>query len=253
MIRIVAEDILESTSSPDRKLCREVAKNIATTYPDSFKDNVCGQILSNGFESLTSQLKYRCENEKRNVNKKYQEYQEKNTQSSDFVNIKSKKRIIDSYGCVNWSPEFPQDETTESLLKKKDFMKFSDPSDYILLKKQIEETYCLQRYEINRGSGIKQLLKDWPNLFTEVGLKHHFQLLTAINVEEKLASSIDAKISDYWKFFRCQKKKEFVSKIMAIEAKKENPEFNEYIGLLQAMAAYFGEDISKFILTSEVS
>lgn len=40
---------------------------------------------------------------------------------------------------------------------------------------------------------------------------------------------------------------------MAIEAKKENPEFNEYIGLLQAMAAYFGEDISKFILTSEVS
>lgn len=132
-------------------------------------------------------------------------------------------------------------------------MKFLDPSDFIFLKKQIKETFSLQRYEINGGTVISLLLKDWPNLFTEVGFNYHFQLLTAINLEEKLASSLDARSSDYWKFLKSQQNKKVVAKIMAIEAKKEHSEFNESIGLLQAMATYFGEDISKFLLTSEVS
>lgn len=121
MIRIVADDILEITSSPDRKFCREVAKSIAATYPDSFMDKVCGQILSNGFESLTSQLINRCENQRRNSCKKYKNYQEKDIESPDVVDspIPPKKRITDSYGCVSWNPEFPVEESKESLLKKK--------------------------------------------------------------------------------------------------------------------------------------
>lgn len=251
MVRIVADDILESNSSPNRKLCREVASNIAAQYPDSFQDKVCGQLLSNGYESLTGQLINRCENLRRLHTKKLKNFGEIEDADSSTTAVSCKRKIVDSYGCVNWSPEFPEGETFETLIQKKNIMKQLDPNDYLLIKKQIGETYCLQRVEINGGAKIECLLEGWPQLFTEVGLHYHFQLLTAINLEEKLAKSLETRGSDYWKFFGSVQNKKMTTFIRSVDERRD--EINRAISFVEAVAIYFDEEISKFILTSEVS
>ena len=250
MVRIVVEDIFESTSTPNRKICREVARKIAETHPESFVDKLNGQVLSNGYESLTNQLTNRCENVRRNSMKRSKSLPESDNDSPS-KNFPCKIKIVDSYGCVNWNPILEED--IELLAKKKNILKQTDMNDLHSLKLQIKETYSLQRFEINQGSKISDLLEDWPILFSDIGIHLHFQLLTSINLEEKLASSLQARSLDYWNFFKMSQNKKLKTLIRTIEAKKEDIKFNEVIALLQAVATYFDEDISDFILTSEVS
>lgn len=249
MIRIVSDDILETTSSPNRKFCRQVAEQIFNVYPESFTDQIGGKVLSNGYESLTSQLTNRCENRRRNQQNQVIERIAVDEPPSTAAPAQKRKKITDSYGCVSWNPDFPDEENFESLTKKKEELKELNSADFDKINELMTSTFSLQRQEINGGSGISYLLQEWPKLFLEGSLLQHFQILTAIDLTEKLEDTIEKRNKDYLNFFTFGKNKKLQKFLKEVKIKKD---VNESMALLQAISMYFEEDLSRYILTSEV-
>lgn len=54
-------------------------------------------------------------------------------------------------------------------------------------------TFYTQRKQVNQGKNIKDLLKDWPLWFSEVGMAVHFRELTGIGLQETFIRNVDLK------------------------------------------------------------
>ncbi|XP_035982663.1 uncharacterized protein LOC118557208 [Fundulus heteroclitus] len=65
-----------------------------------------------------------------------------------------------------------------------------NPEEVKLLMKL---TFYTQRKHVNQGENIKNLLKEWPFLFDELGMAVHFQELTGIGLKEAFTRNLDLK------------------------------------------------------------
>nr|XP_046254761.1 uncharacterized protein LOC124064385 [Scatophagus argus] len=111
MIRIVADEMRKYEVNPTCSECRIICQNIVKQYPSSFADMTTrGVIIAGGFTSLLSQLKTRIEN----INHAGTLKRHRTSRWSGQL-----QRPTDSYGCTQFQPDPPPEETNETLEQKR--------------------------------------------------------------------------------------------------------------------------------------
>ncbi|XP_015922196.1 uncharacterized protein [Parasteatoda tepidariorum] len=239
MIRIIADDILSFTTNPKKALVKSVAKMCVEKFP-ILRDNFQNFTIGSGYDHLTNRVISRIENLRRKFSISKTLVDDPKLHSN-----KKRKQCYDSYGCVAWSPSIPLDETIESLESKKRLLKNCHPNSEMSIT-LMNQTYYLQRKEINEGAKISDLLIEWPLLFHSTFMLQHFETLTDKNIIEKLGSTIDSKGKDFITFFLACEEKEVKSLIIQNNGK------NIVLLILFGIAKYFNEDISILVKMSEV-
>ncbi|TRY60673.1 hypothetical protein DNTS_005023 [Danionella cerebrum] len=111
MIRILVDEIRKHEANPTRSECLIICRNIIKQYPSSFADMTPGGvIIGGGFTSLLAQVKTRIEN----INRSGTLRRIRTSRISGQL-----QKPSDSYGCTQFNPELPSDETTEMLEQKR--------------------------------------------------------------------------------------------------------------------------------------
>lgn len=205
MIRLLVDDIRKIETNPSRAQCLIIARKIVRQYPLSFMDTLDdGQTtVGAGYESLLSQIKTRVEHLNRN-----------NTlaRRRKTVNAKEARPMrgpADTYGCTQWQPELPSDETKESLETKRQMIEiFSREGSSGLERAEVSElmetTYCLQREMINANPApaLEVVKQQWPYFFFPRSMCAHFELLTDVPITRKIEAFLEAHGKNIIDFFK---------------------------------------------------
>lgn len=93
---------------------------------------------------------------------------------------------MDSYGCVNYQPDMPLSETTQSQIEKclnmKEYNTINGASINEENRSMLKATYFSIRKDINSGKNLNFLLTEWSLLFTTKGFLEHFNELVGVNM-----------------------------------------------------------------------
>lgn len=238
LVRVIADEILIYSTNPSKKLVRIVAQDCVSRYA-ILEDKMDNTKLGNGYESLAYQIYTRVENLRRKSN-----ISNEKSPADEPKETKKRNTIIDSYGCVQWDPPFPINETNESLDSKKKFLKEKKNDEMIKL---LTDTYFLQRQDINNGLKMENLVKEWPFLFVDIGMLYHFKLLTNIDIMNTLENSMIVKGKEIIYFLSSCRKKNFIFN------HEINEDISELLWILLGVTKYFEEQESFFITLSPVN
>lgn len=244
MIRVLVDEMRKYEVNPTRKECLIICKNIVHQYPSSFADMTTGGvIIGGGFTSFLSQVKTRIEN----INRAGTLKRHRTSRQSGKL-----QRPTDSYGCTQFQPDPPPEETDETVEQKRqqlvniyrqEGIQGSERAEVINLMKT---TFCLQRNQINEtpGPSIEDLRIQWPYLFTQKGIYCHFELLTDISVLRALELSIEECGQRIEKYLRTK-----------LKNKAGQSEDGEELTLciIQLLMAYFDERTEGLILFADMS
>lgn len=190
LVRVVMDQVLALCQTPKKADLKLVAELIVKKYPQSFQDQIGGDVVGNGIESLLLKLIHRRDNL---------------TRSPDILSFKRrmapiktplKKRPCDSYGCVNWQPGVPEDLTDInacSLEMKEAMTQPASQWNLSRLQKAMEITFPSQRQQINGGASVADLQEEWPFLFQKEGIGMHYHLLMGTSCHEILLQSLSEK------------------------------------------------------------
>ncbi|KAK2829197.1 hypothetical protein Q7C36_017187 [Tachysurus vachellii] len=201
-------------------------------YPSSFADMMPGGvIIGGGFTSLLSQVKTRIEN----VNRAGTLKQHRTSRLSGQL-----RRPSDSYGCKQFNPELPLEETHDTLEQKRqqlgniyrqEGIHSGEKAEVINLMKT---TFCLQHNKINEtpAPSIQNLRIQWPYLFTQ-----NISVLSALELSLKDCG-------------------QGIVKYLMTKAKNK-PVISEgedaELTFIQLLMAYFDERIEGLILCADIS
>jgi hypothetical protein len=256
MIRIICSEIVTTCANPGRRQLRLLADKIVNTYPLSFRDMLDGDVIGSGYDSLMLQLESRLDNLNRGKLSVKRRLSENSTESSESV---QSKKICprDYYGCVSWQPILPSGDDLVDLKTKQTALKSlaSDASpDMVLLKELMQQTYCLQREDINVGMNAAELQEEWPSLFTALGIETHFEQLTEIPLLVTMTSAMERKAATIVDFLKSTSKKCTAVLLRLDEAKAEFGNNSPMVvGVLLLLASHFGENVDSLVLTRDVS
>ncbi|XP_069395202.1 uncharacterized protein [Paralichthys olivaceus] len=243
MIRILADEMRKYEVNPTRSECLVICQKIVKQYPRSFADMTTGGVIvAGGFTSLLSQVKTRIENMNRAGTLKRHRTSRRAGQL---------QRPTDSYGCTQFQPDPPPEETDETVEQKRqqlvniyrqEGIQGSERAEVINLMKT---TFCLQRNHINQtpAPSIEDLRIQWPYLFTPRGLYCHFELLTDISVLRALELSIEECGQGIEKYLR--------TKLKNKDVQSEDGELT--LCIIQLLMAYFDERREGLILLADMS
>lgn len=261
MVRIICADIQDvCPGGPGRRQLRQLAEKIVLQYPASFRDQFDGDVVGSGFDSLLFQLEERLSNINRGNKMVKRRLADGPTVdgSSKPDSSRSKKTCPrDYYGCISWQPPMPTDKELESLKQKQSTLKTmaSDPApDPKVIVNLMEQTYCLQRLDINSGLDAGALADLWPFLLTPQGISTHFRQLTDIDLLEVMAAAFNQKGTALLKYFQACSKKCATVLAMLESAKQElENESPTVIALVLLLQAHFGEKNDAIIIVKDVS
>lgn len=167
------------------------------------------------------------------------------------------QRPSDSYGCTQFNPELPPEETYETLEQKRQQLETiyrqegihsGEKGEVINLMKT---TFCLQRKHINQTPSPSiedmriQPFHPKSNLFTQRGIFNHFELLTDIN----MLWALDLSTKECGQ--RIRKYLQTKSKNKDVQSGVSQDEDGE-LTLIQQLMAYFNEGIEGLILRADV-
>jgi hypothetical protein len=155
-INVVSKSVFAICPKPGKANLKLIARQANKTYPASFSDLFCGELLAGGYESLTRSLVVKFENLNRRdiFNKVKRQF----IASSSDIDEPPKRKIVksDQYGCVNWQPPtLPDDETIETQkLKKENMIKMvsihvGKAIHEVEAQEFLQQTYYSQRVDIN--------------------------------------------------------------------------------------------------------
>lgn len=248
MIRILVDEIRKHDANPTRSECLIICRDIVKQYPRSFADMTSGgSIVGGGFTSLLSQMKTRIEN----VNRAGTVKRHRSSRLSG-----QPQRPADSYGCTQFRPEPPPEETSDTVEQKRQQLwniyrqEGIDAGERAEVIHLMKTTFCLQCDQINLTPppSFEDLRIQWPYLFTQRGLYCHFELLTDINVLRTLELSIEECGEGMEKYFRSKSKNKDVQSVVS---QGEDGELT--LRVIQLLMAYFNESTEGLILLADVS
>ncbi|XP_058477704.1 uncharacterized protein LOC131448912 [Solea solea] len=243
MIRILVDEMRRYEVNPTRSESLVICRNIVKQYPSSFADMTTGGvIIAGGFTSLLSQVKTRIEN----INRAGTLKRHRTSRQSGQL-----QRPTDSYGCTQFQPDPPPEETNETVEQKRqqlvniyrqEGIQGSQRAEVINLMKT---TFCLQRNHINQtpAPSIEDLRIQWPYLFTPRGLYCHFELLTDTSILRALELSIEECGQGIEKYLR--------TKLKNKDVQSEDGELT--LCIIQLLMAYFDERTEGLILLTDMS
>ena len=259
MIRIIVDDLDKpSAALPRTKELRALSAEIVGRYPDSFVDELGGEKIGTGYDSLLSQLVNRVDNISRPSMKR------RRFSTEDEIASGSAKQPRDCYGCINWQPtSLPEGETEESQQLLKEELKIlhaSEPNtDKTRIMKMMSATYATQRTVLNKANcALLDVIEDWPYLFDEQCMLMHFKELVGTDIMHKVQESFKDKIPKILRFLRqhppCLRNRQLQDTVQQLEAAFDvvGNKSPQVIGLIAVLCAYFGEDRKCHVLSTEV-
>lgn len=256
MVRIICSDIVTTCANPGRRQLRLLADKIVDTYPLSFRDMLDGDVVGSGYDSLMLQLESRLDNLNRGKLSVKRRLSENSSESPESVQS-TKICPRDYYGCISWQPILPSGDDLMDLKSKQAALKClaseANP-DMVLLKELMQQTYCLQRADINMGMNAAELQEAWPSLFTALGIATHFEQLTEIPLLATMTSAMDRKAATIVDFLKSSSKKCAPVLLRLDEAKAELGNNSPMVvGILLLLASHFGENADSLVLSRDVS
>lgn len=251
MIRLLVDDMRKIEVNPSRGQCLIIARDIVRQYPQSFMDTLDDGTtrVGAGYESLLSQLKTRIEHLNRN-----------NTlasrRSSKSTNGANKQRgSADTYGCTQWQPELPYEETEESLENKREKLveiymhQGSSGLESVEVLKLMDTTYYLLRQMINANPApaLDDVKKKWPYLFFPRSMCTHFKMLTNISIVRKLEAFLEEHGRNIMEFFKQNPTNDKVKGVLyrtdcSVTASN----------ILQLLMAHFKEPLDALVIETDV-
>ncbi|CAK6974710.1 hypothetical protein PFLUV_G00052250 [Scomber scombrus] len=243
MVRVLADEMRRYEANPTRAQCLTVVQNIIRQYPKSFADMTPdGSLLGGGYTSLLIQVKNRIENLNRDVS---------------FTRHRSstqKRGPTDTYGCTRFQPEFPAEETDDTVEQHRQRLveiyrqEGAGGAERAEVKNLMELTFSLQRRHINTlpTPDIEDVKSKWPFLFTPRYIYAHFELLTDINVLRSLELSMEECGRAITRYFRENPTNKDVNDVISYGEDNEVA-----LRVVQLLMAHFGEDLNGLIILAD--
>lgn len=252
LVRKIIDQVFRHSQSPRKADLRVVAQQIVQLYPKTFEDKIGDVVVGSGEETLLMQLTSRRDN----LNRSPDVTQFKRSLTGQ--DRPPKKKPSDSYGCINWQPQVPEDlaeattcrqEMTEACSKP--------PSQWNLarLKHAMQVTFPLQRQGINGGSTITNLKQTWPFLFVREGIAWHYEQLMGRNCHETLLESLQDKAGKLLRYlFTVEAVKNHPLASLAEEITEDQDQDQRSIlpGVMVALLRQFEEPIESVFILVEV-
>lgn len=194
MVKMIVDEMVLVYRNPTKKHCTTIAQKLVRSNMSSFadRDDTNNTVIGTGYDSWVCQLKSRVENLNRNSchTPKYVR------DAADTTSPKGvKRKIVDGYGCVNWQPERPADQTDEEVKKLEEELTElhkTGPERWDGGKVDVlmAATYYLQRKDINSGMAVADLQSKWPFLFQTRWMLKHFHQLVDIDLLEAVTTAL---------------------------------------------------------------
>lgn len=170
------------------------------TYPKSFRDEIEGQVVGTGYDSLVKQFISRIDNWRHLQTPRAQK-----RLSESHTPDNANKACKDAYG-INPDPELPAGETKDQQKRKQEelmnMFKNKD-KDAKKIERLMVETFPSQRRDIL--SGLKEtedILKEWPFLCQEIEMRLHFKELTGVHIDDSFKESTATKFRRILRYFQ---------------------------------------------------
>lgn len=211
LVQSVVKDIISElhviTNNKSLKIdfLKSVAEEMVKTYPDTFEDRFDDgtPIVQDGpsCAALLLKLKNRNNNQCRKKNR-----------NSLLRKIKTPTAKIQlasivQHGCQLWQPDYPPNETEESLEAKKEYLRlyltydFEDHDTLTKITDYIDDTYCIVRLFLNNLEApptFEKITQEWPIMLAVGTLRTHFSKLTGIkwtSVSQEMHSNVSLLLS----------------------------------------------------------
>uniref|UniRef100_A0A8C5CYA4 Uncharacterized protein n=1 Tax=Gadus morhua TaxID=8049 RepID=A0A8C5CYA4_GADMO len=200
IIRIVASEVLTVCKKPGKKHINEISRKMVLCYPKSFRDEIEGQIVGTGYDSLVKQLISRLDNCRR---LQASTAQKRLPESCSPDNV---KRVCkDAYGCINSEPVLSPGETKLQKQKQEELVKMfkNKDKDAKKIERLMVETFPSQRRDVL--SALKEtedFLKEWPFLCQEAGMRLNFKELTGVQLDASFEESTATKFRRILRYFQ---------------------------------------------------
>lgn len=259
MVRIIIDHFSKPGSEPQRKkTLRFIAHDIVVKYPNSFRDEVDGEQVGSGYDSLLSQLVNRVDNLGRDNH--HNSLKRSLVQTLTDSGRPAKKHVTDSYGCVNWQPaSLPESETELSQKEKMENMKqaYKSGKHGINISELMKATYATQRKMINSNDCVlENIMEDWPYLLEEKYFLEHVKELLGIDMMDKVKQSASKKMKSIINFMKeeAMSKKTLTSavKLVSDAIDKKGDNLPAVMGTLLLISTYVGEDFNTVFMNTEV-
>jgi hypothetical protein len=171
----IIADLRKINPNIRKDVLKRIADEAAAVYPNSFlPQDELGALLSTKPILLLAKLEARRNYLNRAPNKKIHS-------SQDVKRPVEKRRESDRIAASvqDYQPNIVGLEA--GMRDQKKWLqneRYAVSPDQEQIKKYMEETYGLQRLDINRDSSVNYIREQWPYLFDELHLKKHFKQLT---------------------------------------------------------------------------
>lgn len=246
---------------PVRAELAVIARRVYDEYPLLITDQVNGSIIGSGYDRFLKQLIDRNDNMKRKNRAGNPALRKRMAAISVLVDTTSTRThaINDHYGCVQYSPDL-QPEAAAMLELLKGNQKAQLEAGVFSVQTFVQETYPLQRQEINSGMEVGIILSEWPVLGNYHGLLAHFRILTGINIMEAMpgkVKEISGKLVSYLTSNNHpqalqDQNREILGEIQRSRLLSKNDEAS-IIGLIKLLTSYFKEDLATLFYLVNVS
>lgn len=202
-IRVIVAEILAVCKKPGKKHIIEIARKMVLDYPKSFRDEIEGEIVGSGYDSIVKQMMCRVDNYRRLESPCVKKRVESHSSEAED---NPKRQCKDAYGCINPDPQLPAGETiVMQKQKKEELVKMfqSKDKDTKKIEKLMTATFASQRKDILNGQkDTVQLIKEWPYLFQATGMKIHFKELTGVQISESFEEATANKFRRIFEYFQ---------------------------------------------------
>lgn len=182
-VRALMNQVVAAVAKPSKVFLNNVAVTVVRRYPKAFEDQIGNDVIGSGTYSFLKSLMDRRDNLNRNPGVASR------TAELASVEKKSKRKLSDSYGCINWQP--PSNILPEELVEFQKQLK--DSTDEATTKQLMEKCFTDQRELINAKASVSDIMDIYPKLCTMDGIFIHFELLVGKDCLQKLSDGIKAK------------------------------------------------------------
>ena len=265
MVRIIVDDIVKLCPNPKSPQLSAVARKLCLRYPESFRDEFDSSPgLSHEIEGLTKQLRVRVENVNRGNPLTSRRVLIPTQQAANSEEIPAAKRkAADSYGCVNWQPQLP-DEETEAAQMSRNFMQRAKLCTSS--RPQLWRSWWMSPIHF-KGSASTVLLEmqiysvrdNWQFLLELRYLFQHFEELVGIKITEVIPEALRTKVPRSMTYYRGiggkskQPLQEIIRRLDDALRHCDDRQQCEAFGFFLLSQAYFWEKDSKIFFKADVS
>jgi len=201
--------------------------------PASFADYINDKVVDNGVHSLMLMLESRKENLNRRTSKKVSVSNDEGSSTTQYTSTTHGIPAL----VLDEDTTRKCEESKQKLIDSYESRNTVDPSD---VDRCMVLTYPYQRYQVNQGMPVRQVLATWPFLGVTKYLLLHCKYLTGTDLESVLRSNMNMKCERMLAFMADNTS--LTTNVVQLMKNSEKPQWPMYFLLL--IMDYFREDDS---------